>query len=100
MLTITLPPLPDQLIRDLASDSGITNDASILVTLENGQRLDYFDEVKEEWYRLYQESKETKVQPSAALNLDETKAIDRNIVNWYVSSYLAHSPWTSAKEPC
>ena len=42
----TLPQLPDDVVKDLHSNCGLTlKDAKTLATLEDGQRLDYYDDV-------------------------------------------------------
>ena len=49
----TLPMLPDELIADLVAKGLTTNDAKTLASLDDGARLDYFDEVMTEWEKLY-----------------------------------------------
>ena len=45
-LRSTLPPLPDQTIMDLYSESGLfKQDAKTLLALDGGQRLEYYDSV-------------------------------------------------------
>lgn len=45
----TLPSLPDEIISELVNDCGLTpKDAKTLVTLDDGQRIDYFDVIYEE----------------------------------------------------
>lgn len=41
-----MPELPDTSIKELTDDFGLTlKDAKTLVTLDNGERLEYFDNV-------------------------------------------------------
>ena len=45
-----MPDLPDDVLRDLVTYSGLTTkDAKTLMTLDDGERLDYFDEVRSLW---------------------------------------------------
>ncbi|CAD6593538.1 MAG: hypothetical protein ASARMPRED_007634 [Alectoria sarmentosa] len=46
----TLPKLPEEIIADLVSICELTiKDAKTLITLDNGERLDYFDTVRTLW---------------------------------------------------
>ncbi|KAL8866146.1 MAG: hypothetical protein Q9174_006471 [Haloplaca sp. 1 TL-2023] len=59
----TLPQLPDETIDDLVQTHGLTlKDAKTLVALDNGDRLDYFDDVCEEYVRLETSFPESKSQ--------------------------------------
>ena len=46
----SLPDLPDNILKDLTTYSGLTSkDAKTLMVLDDGERLDYFDDVKLQW---------------------------------------------------
>ena len=46
----SIPDLPDKILYDLITYSGLSaKDAKTLITLDDGERLDYFDEVKSLW---------------------------------------------------
>ncbi|KAL9123753.1 MAG: hypothetical protein Q9217_006848 [Psora testacea] len=94
-ISTTLPPMPNQIINDLVSTSGLTlKDARTLAILDNGERLDYFDEVREEWRRLRaaRETDSTASSPektesphspnhhASASGLLQT--MDRTVANW------------------
>lgn len=56
----SLPRLPDENIQDLVQHHDLTiKDAKTLVDLDDGERLDYFDAVCEEYYLLRFHSKES-----------------------------------------
>lgn len=45
-----IPHLPDDILKDLTTHSGLTSkDAKTLMVLDDGERLDYFDDVKLLW---------------------------------------------------
>ena len=45
-----IPDLPDDILKDLTMHSGLTSkDAKTLMVLDDGERLDYFDDVKLLW---------------------------------------------------
>lgn len=49
----SLPKLPDRMVETLAQEYGLTmKDAGTLLSLENGDRLDYFFEVLTELQKL------------------------------------------------
>ena len=46
-ISSNLPELPENTIRDLVNNSGLSmKDAKTLVSLDDGERLDYFDKVR------------------------------------------------------
>ena len=46
----SMPDLPDDILKDLTTYSGLTSkDAKTLMVLDDGERLDYFDDVKLLW---------------------------------------------------
>ena len=46
----SIPDLPDDILKDLTTYSGLTpKDAKTLMVLDDGERLDYFDDVKLLW---------------------------------------------------
>ena len=46
----SIPDLPDDILNDLTTYSGLTSkDAKTLMVLDDGERLDYFDDVKLLW---------------------------------------------------
>lgn len=68
----TLPQLPDDVVNDLTLNYGLTlKDAKTLATLEDGQRLDYYDEVVKKFNQL---------SPS---NKSKDKTWTKEIANWY-----------------
>ena len=55
-----LPRLPDENLEDLVQHHGLTiKDAKTLIDLEDGERLDYFDKVCEEYAALCLQSHES-----------------------------------------
>ncbi|KAL8999196.1 MAG: hypothetical protein Q9188_005939 [Gyalolechia gomerana] len=73
-----LPRLPDEKIQDLVGRHGLTiKDARTLIDLDDGERLDYFDTVCEEYAALRSHSK----KPSEALQKAERKS-SVIIANW------------------
>ncbi|KAG8529056.1 uncharacterized protein KY384_005691 [Bacidia gigantensis] len=88
-ISAEMPPLPDDIVHDLVENSGLTvKDAKTLMTLENGARLDYFDEVKALLAQLRgngvqkaeQIDSKDSIHPPATT--EETKTTDRTIANW------------------
>jgi hypothetical protein len=75
-----MPLLPDELIVDLVRCGLTTKDAKTLISLDNGERLDYFDEVKLHWtgHRLLQTE-----HPDAYESLKEA---------WHIPTYTGKSP--------
>ncbi|KAL8931977.1 MAG: hypothetical protein Q9216_007004 [Gyalolechia sp. 2 TL-2023] len=73
-----LPRLPDENIQDLVQRQGLTiKDAKTLVDLDEGERLEYFDTVCEEYAALRSESKKSSEAPQKA----ERKS-SVTIANW------------------
>ena len=65
----TLPTLPDDSIRHLVTEMGLTlKDAKTLAALDDGARLDYFDDI------IY------------ALNKEGITGQGRTVANWFVPS--------------
>lgn len=81
---MTLPPLPDALINDLVEKSGLSEkDARTLVLLDDGDRLDYFDEVRAALSDLH-----------ASSAVDQTPTphdMDKIVANWFVLTASAHA---------
>lgn len=90
-----MPPLQDATVDNLVSKSRLTlKDARTLVMLDDGERLDYFDEVVESLRQLQTQTDEpadsrTKMQistpgqrPAAGKQTMSTKCLDRTVVNW------------------
>ena len=88
-----MPDLPHKIIGDLVAKSGLTpKDAKTLVDLDDGERLDYFDEVRSHWNQLIIESasreqsnsslKESSSAVRSVAAGEELKAFDKMIANW------------------
>ena len=88
----TLPPSPETIENDLVAESGLSaKDAKTLSTIDDGRRLDFFDNVCEEWLRLLSQSEHVRARSSTGeLNLrrDEsdrallTKDMTKTAGNW------------------
>ena len=67
----TLPKLPEDTIKDLVENSGLTiKDAKTLVALDDGDRLEYFDEVRLSCH-----------EQGVGLK-DGSQQFDRTVANW------------------
>ena len=66
------------MLTDLTKNSGLTTkDAKTLVSLDDGERLDYFDEVRSLWH-----SQRSPAESSLPV-------FDRIVSNWYVLNALS-----------
>lgn len=89
-LESNLPDLPHKIIDDLVANSNLTpKDAGTLVALDDGERLDYFDEVRSHWNRLTLESalkEQSKLSineaSSSARSMEDFKGFEKTIANW------------------
>ena len=69
----TLPELPEQSIKDLVQNSGLSiKDAKTLVALDDGERLEYFDKVRDS-------CRENNVGSS-----NQSIKFEKTIANWCV----------------
>ncbi|KAL2057704.1 hypothetical protein ABVK25_002088 [Lepraria finkii] len=67
----SLPVLPDNTLADLTTNSGLTTkDAKTLISLDDGERLDYFDEVRSLW------------SSTRSSSLSPSPAFDKIVGNW------------------
>ena len=100
-----IPDLPDDILKDLTTYSGLTSkDAKTLMVLEDGERLDYFDDVKLLW-SIRRASNEPVVdvertqssisddvadrRHSGLLRVaDSSPVFDRIVANWYAACFL------------
>ncbi|KAI4148293.1 MAG: hypothetical protein LQ341_001632 [Variospora aurantia] len=78
MVTKTMPQLPDRTVEELVQAQGLTlKDAKTLVELDDGERLDYFDNVCEQLSALH-------CDPSLSTQIseDERQRSGVNLANW------------------
>lgn len=83
MVTKTMPQLPDRTVEELVQAQGLTlKDAKTLVELDDGERLDYFDNVCEQLSALH-------CDPSLSTQIseDERQRSGVNLANWYVFGF-------------
>lgn len=96
----TIPDLPDNILKDLTTYSGLTSkDAKTLMVLDDGERLDYFDDVKLLWSKR-RASKEPVVDVEHAQRnivddvadqrcsnqprvVNSSPVFDKIVTNWY-----------------
>ncbi|KAM0798669.1 GatB/GatE catalytic domain-containing protein, partial [Usnea florida] len=78
----TLPQLPEETITNLTTVCELTiKDAKSLMSLDNGERLDYFDTVRTTW---------ASQNPTHI----STPHLDKMVANWSVSTHHPKSPTT------
>ena len=110
-ISSTLPPLTSEIVEDLVSTSGLTpKDARTLATLDGGERLDYFDDSREEWRWL---RAATITDSSASFKPVETphpsenhisspdlsQKLDTTLANWVLHEIGALLSSTSTPKP-
>ena len=67
----TLPELPEHTVKDLVENSGLSvKDAKTLVSLDDGDRLEYFDEIR------------ILCREKNLGSVDQLSHIDRTVANW------------------
>ncbi|KAL8763096.1 MAG: hypothetical protein Q9203_007463 [Teloschistes exilis] len=75
-IAANLPQLPDQTIAELVKDHGLTlKDAKTLVSLDDGERLDYYDSVRQELADLRAQSTDPTEQKA-------DQKSDITVANW------------------
>ena len=95
-----IPDLPDVILKDLTMHSGLTSkDAKTLMVLDDGERLDYFDDVKLLWsirrasskpvmdvehtQRSISDDVADRLQSGLSRVADSSPVFDRVVANWY-----------------
>ena len=95
-----IPDLPDDILKDLTMHSGLTSkDAKTLMVLDDGERLDYFDDVKLLWsirrasnkpvvdvehtQRSISDDVGDRRQTGLSRVADSSPVFDRIVANWY-----------------
>ncbi|KAK4690486.1 hypothetical protein P7C71_g6316, partial [Lecanoromycetidae sp. Uapishka_2] len=70
----SLPVMPDELVAGLLADGLTMKDAKTLISLDNGERLDYFNDVVVDW---------TSRQQASARSLQKSsQSIEKIVANW------------------
>ena len=92
-ISSTLPNRPDEIIDDLVTNSGLTlKDAKTLASIDDGERLDYFDEVRDHVNELLDRNvsraqsasgpQDEASNPASMAQSQKSNAFDETIANW------------------
>lgn len=101
----SIPDLPDDILKDLTTNSGLTSkDAKTLIVLDDGERLDYFDDVKLLWsirrasnepvvdvehtQRSISDDVADRRQSGQSRVVNSTPVFDKVVANWYAVYFL------------